>query len=72
MAFIGGSFVAFVLSASLMSQANGGVELHPDIEALGAVCLFCPLVGLLAALVTSRLTREMPKPPHSWAQVTMP
>jgi hypothetical protein len=55
-AFMGGSFAAWLVTGAILMNAIDGVELHPDSAFLGAACLFCPLVGLLTALVTWRLT----------------
>ena len=57
LAFVFGSTFAWAVTGVVYMQAIGGVELHPDGSFMGAVCLFCPLVGLLAALITSRVLR---------------
>lgn len=58
LAFLGGAAGSWLVIGAIFMEAVEGAELHPDASFLGAVCLFCPLVGLLAALVAWRVTRR--------------
>ena len=60
-AFVLGAASAWLVTGEYYMRAIDGVELHPDGQFMGAVCLLCPLVGLLAALIAWRITRRVPK-----------
>jgi hypothetical protein len=57
-AFVGGAVGAWLVTGAIFMKAIEGAELHPDASFLGAVCVFCPLVGLLAALVVWRVAKR--------------
>ena len=58
LAFFGGTAVAWLAIGLVVEYVTDGVELHPDQNLLGASCLLCPLVGLLAAIVIWKLVRR--------------
>lgn len=49
-----GSFGAWLATGWYYMKGIDGVELHPDADFMGAVCLFCPLVGIFVALIARR------------------
>jgi hypothetical protein len=56
--FVAATTLAWLITGAFYMHAIGGEETHPDIHFMGAVCVFCPLVGLLASLVTARLNNR--------------
>ena len=54
-----GTISAWFATGVYYMRAIDGAELHPDGPFMGAVCLLCPLVGLVAALLTWRLSRRV-------------